>query len=169
MMAMQATLVVELLAMVFLPQHLGSSLLTHSFVVLLLVLAYIDFLTYKVPNLLLYPSIAFIVIGTALVDPAMLAQALFGGGVMLAIMFVLAIVGRGKLGMGDVKFATFIGLALGWWYAILAVAMGFVFGAVAAVILMALGRKGREDALPLTPFLAIGATVTTYMYGTLVG
>ncbi len=163
--------VLELLALVvmtFLPDRVAAALLTEVTVVLLLYLGLIDFLTLKVPNLIVYPSIAFVLIGTALVKMSALDNALLGGGALLGIMFVLAIIGRGSMGMGDVKFACLLGCALGPIVGVLALASGFVVGAVSAIVLLVLHLKGRKDSVPLTPYLAIGGIVWILLIGTLV-
>jgi len=66
------------------------------------------------------------------------------------------------IGMGDVKLLAFTGLALGFfhWYLVLVqLFVGFLAGALIAIPLLALARKGRRDPLPFAPFLAAGAIV----------
>ena len=66
------------------------------------------------------------------------------------------------IGMGDVKLLAFTGLALGYfhWYLVLVqLFVGFLIGALVAIPLLALARKGRKDLLPFAPFLAAGAIV----------
>ena len=159
---------IALVALAFLPHRVGASLLTEVTVVLLLYLGLIDFLTLKVPNLIVYPSIAFVLIGTALVRMSALDSALMGGGALLGIMFVLAIIGRGSMGMGDVKFACLMGCALGPVLGVMALASGFVVGAVSAIVLLVLHLKGRKDSVPLTPYLAVGGVFWILFIGSLV-
>lgn len=152
----------------FLPREQAGPMLTYMIVAVFLVLGALDFLTLKVPNLLVYPSLVFVLAGTAIIDVSLLPQALIGGGALLGIMFVLALIGRGSMGMGDVKFACLAGCALGWRVGIAALASGFVLGALAAIGLMVLRLRGRKDVVPLTPFLAGGALIWVYLAGTLV-
>ena len=66
------------------------------------------------------------------------------------------------IGMGDVKLLAFTGLALGyfhWYLVIVQLFMGFLAGALIAIPLIALTRKGRKDRLPFAPFLALGAVI----------
>lgn len=66
------------------------------------------------------------------------------------------------IGMGDVKLLAFVGLALGYfhWYLVLvALFLGFLFGALAAIPLMIARKVGRKDRLPFAPFLAAGSLV----------
>lgn len=100
----------------------------------------------------------FIVLQTGL--PDMLLGALLGGGLFLLI----AIVSRGGMGGGDIKFAAALGLWLGWKFTLLAVFLSFVFGGLGGMILLLLKRKGRKDMIPFGPFIALGAFVAM-LYG----
>ena len=70
---------------------------------------------------------------------------------------------RTGIGMGDVKLMIVIGLALGyfhWYMVIVQLFLGYLVGAIVALILMVFMGVGRKDRLPFVPFLAIGAVVT---------
>ncbi len=168
MRAVPLVLAIALGLLALLPRWVAGSTLTELGLALFVLLAAVDLLTLKVPNLLVYPSIAFLLAGTAIVDVSVLPQALLGGGALLLVMFVLAIIGRGAMGMGDVKFACLTGCALGWKIGLIALASGFALGAGAAIVLLVLRLRGRKDVVPLTPFLAAGAVVWVAMLGSLV-
>lgn len=97
--------------------------------------------------------VAQIGLGTAPVPADMLAGALTGGGLLLAV----AVLSHGGLGGGDVKCAAALGLWLGWRLALAALFFAVVLGGAAAAVLLALRRKSRRDAIPFGPFLAAGA------------
>ena len=63
------------------------------------------------------------------------------------------------MGMGDVKLAASLGLFVGWPDAILSFAAAFIIGAMAGVVLLALGKKEMKDSLPFGPFIALGMTL----------
>src|SRR6266545_1825014 len=66
----------------------------------------------------------------------------------------------GGVGLGDVKFALVLGLALGWlgWSAVVAGFVGaFLLGGLAALGAMLILRVGRKTQLPFGPWLALGA------------
>lgn len=70
---------------------------------------------------------------------------------------------RTGIGMGDVKLMIVIGLALGyfsWYLVVIQLFLGYLVGAVVALVLMIFMGLGRKDKLPFVPFLAAGAIVT---------
>ena len=74
-------------------------------------------------------------------------------------MLVIHLVSRGGLGDGDVRLAPLLGMALGWLnLALVPVGLlfGFFAGAVAGLVLIAIGRAGRRTQVPFGPFLALG-------------
>lgn len=70
---------------------------------------------------------------------------------------------RTGIGMGDVKLMTMMGLALGyfhWHLVILALFIGYLVGAVVAILLILLKKKSRKDRIPFAPYLALGSFVS---------
>jgi leader peptidase (prepilin peptidase)/N-methyltransferase len=71
------------------------------------------------------------------------------------------------MGFGDVKLAFVLGLSLGWlgWdEALFGLFLGFVYGAVVGLALLALRLRERNQPLPFGPFLAAG-TLTAVLVG----
>lgn len=86
-------------------------------------------------------------------------RAVAAGIVVTAVLFALAWWSRGRLGLGDVALGMPIAVLLGWlgWgFVLYGVAMGFVIGAVVAVVALALGR-GRRGEFPFGPCMIAGA------------
>lgn len=155
--AVSAVLVAALIAMPFLRQDLAATTMTRIIIVVMLLLSFVDIVTLRVPNVLVLPATAFVLAGTAIVEPGLVGEAALGGVTGLGIMFVLALIGRGSMGMGDVKFACLSGCALGWKGAIGSLLLGFAAGGIVALLVLLLRLRDRKDSLPLTPFLAAGA------------
>ena len=92
------------------------------FVWTLLVVTVIDARTRRIPNRLTYPltpALAVLLCGAALLngDPAQALRTLAGGVIAGAVLLVLALINPRGMGMGDVKFAPFLGMGLaylGW-------------------------------------------------------
>lgn len=86
-----------------------------------------------------------------------LLGALIGGG----FLFLLVIISKGAaMGMGDVKLLAVLGLYLGWTSIILTLLLSFIIGGVFGVLLLVLKIKGRKDAIPFGPWIAIAAFIT---------
>ncbi len=79
-------------------------------------------------------------------------------------MFFLHIITRGRgMGLGDVKFAFFMGLFLGIPSVIVAFYLSFLTGALVAVILLICGLVKFKQRIPFAPFLVL-STATTYIW-----
>lgn len=109
-----------------------------------------------IPNELLgAAAVMWLVLQVA--GPAAWLQALAGGAFGFGVLFLLGVLFRGGMGMGDVKMAGVMGLYLGWPAALVALLAAFVAGGLVSLALLALGRVGRKDQIAFGPFLAAGA------------
>ena len=118
-----------------------------------------------IPNRILYPGavvIAVLLLAGSLLDgtPGRLGSAALGAGLSLLGMGALSALGRGALGMGDVKLSAVLGLVCGYWgveVALKGILWGFLIGGVAALGMMITRRAHRRTQLPFAPFLVAGA------------
>jgi leader peptidase (prepilin peptidase)/N-methyltransferase len=96
--------------------------------------------------------------------PAVLVDSLLGiligGGIFLAIILASG----GGMGGGDMKLGAMLGAFLGWQLGLLALMLAVLTGGLVAVALLALGRRGRKEAIPFGPFLALGGAVA-FLWG----
>lgn len=133
------------------------------FVAVVVLLAVIDLERRRLPNLIVLPS--YVVVAALLALSSLwqhdfwpLARAGIGGALLLVFFLVLATVQPSGLGMGDVKLAGLIGLALGYlsWTALLfGCFAGILLGGIAGLVFAARGR--RKVSIPYGPFLIMGA------------
>jgi leader peptidase (prepilin peptidase)/N-methyltransferase len=84
-------------------------------------------------------------------------DALIGGAVGFGLFFVIALVGRGAMGMGDVKLAGVIGLMVGYPLVLPALLAGIILGGLAAAFLLITKRATRKTAIAYAPYLCLGA------------
>ncbi len=139
-----------------------------AFLAVLLAVSFIDVRHRLIPNRIVYPAFVVALVAVAALDlagrgpnllHALIGLAAFGGGLL-----VIAIVSPKGMGMGDVKLAGLIGLALG---AVslsrvgVAAGVAILLGGLGAIVALAAGR-GRKSALPFGPFLAAGAAVAAF-------
>lgn len=82
---------------------------------------------------------------------------LLGGGLFLLI----AVVSNGGMGGGDIKLMAVLGLWFGWQHLLLLMMLSFVSGALISVALLTFKIKGRKEAIPFGPFIALAAYLTS--------
>lgn len=147
---------------------IGPSLALPAFLVmgaLGVVLAVVDAEHHRLPDRLVLPGY---VIGEALLLVAAVEteefepwlRALGAAAAVFGVLFLLALISPEGLGFGDVKLGGLLGMHLGWlgWgYAVLGVAAGFLVGAVAAALLLAARRTTLRTPVAFGPALLAGA------------
>lgn len=156
--------------------RLGASPELPAFLVLLaagVLLALVDLHCRRLPNQILLPTGVLV---TALLTLAAafddrwpdVGRGLLAAAICFAVGLVLALLAPAGLGMGDVKLAAVLGLALGWlgWAAVLlAFLLAFVLQAVLAVGLLLARRAGRQTELPFGPALLAGTLLVVLLTG----
>ncbi len=130
-------------------------------------LALIDLDTSTLPNRIVVPSLVALLVlfvAAALLqgDVGPLVRAIIGAAALFAFYLALALVSRGGMGMGDVKLAALLGLALAWvgWPAFgVGVFAAFVLGGLFSVGLLIARRAGRKSTVPFGPWMLGGAWI----------
>jgi len=127
------------------------------FISLLIALAFIDFDTFRLPDMLVL-QVALTALANTLVsgEPGIwrsLLGAVFAGGVFLLIFLFYS---KG-MGLGDVKFVAALGLYIGEPGILAAVFLASILGVIFGGLWLAFYRKNLKEPLPFGPFLAAGA------------
>ncbi|MCZ7526108.1 MAG: prepilin peptidase [Acidimicrobiia bacterium] len=138
----------------------------------LLALSVIDLEHYLLPNRIVYPlslAVPVLLAGAAVAegDGGALLRALLGGAVAFVAFLAIHLVSPRGMGLGDVKLSFVLGVALawlGWRELVLGLLLGFFYGALVGVALIALRLRTRKEPVPFGPFLAAGA-VTAVLWG----
>jgi leader peptidase (prepilin peptidase) / N-methyltransferase len=132
------------------------------FVAVLVLLSAIDIERRILPNVILLPATAVLLLAQVALFPERALEFVVSGlGAALFLLLLVAAYPKG-MGMGDVKLALFLGIGLGG-----AVGFGLVAGALAAsvasvVLLVRYGAAARKMAIPFGPFLAFGAVFALF-------
>jgi prepilin signal peptidase PulO-like enzyme (type II secretory pathway) len=132
-------------------------LVTWAFAAYLLVVLVIDFEHRRVLNVMLIPAAAVALLASFLSGAPTPLSALLGGAIGFGIFFLIALVGRGKMGAGDVKLAGVIGLMIGSPQVLTALFVGILLGGAAALLLLVTRRAGRKSYIAYAPYLSLGA------------
>jgi leader peptidase (prepilin peptidase) / N-methyltransferase len=129
------------------------------FAAMLIAVADIDLEHRIVPNRILLPMAVYGVAASAVVRGGMLPELLIAGAAAFTFLLLAALIHPAGMGMGDVKLAGVMGLYLGASIAP-ALLVAFLSGSVVGIaIMLRRGAKGRKQAVPFAPFLALGAVV----------
>ena len=136
-----------------------------------IVLAFIDYDTQRLPNVITLPS--YVVVPVLLLLPAAVdglwpdyLRAIAGGAILYAFYFLLVFIYPAGMGFGDVKLAGVLGLYLGWlgWGALAVGAfLGFLLGGLGGIALMIFTRAGRKTKIPYGPYMIAGAFVAIFI------
>jgi leader peptidase (prepilin peptidase) / N-methyltransferase len=125
----------------------------------LVVLAAIDIEQRRVPNAIVLPAAAVVLLARMVSDPHPVwvwPAAAFGAALAF---FILAIIYPPGLGMGDVKLVLLIGATLGS-SVLLGLVIGTLAGGVAsAVVLLRRNAAGSNRTIAYAPYLCFGALV----------
>lgn len=137
----------------------------------LIPLTAIDLATKRLPREITYVTAAlgvpFLVIDAVVEDQtARITNMLIGAAIALIAMGAIYLASRGGMGDGDVRLSPLLGAFLGWLglpHVPIGLFLGFLFGALVGVAMMAAGSAGRKTALPFGPFLAAGAVTAVFI------
>ena len=83
-------------------------------------------------------------------------EALLGGVLGLMLFWCVHHFSRGRMGMGDVKFASVVGAFTGAAGLCAAVFVAAVSGLAVALVLISLDRRNARARIPFAPFLSLG-------------
>jgi leader peptidase (prepilin peptidase) / N-methyltransferase len=130
------------------------------FCAVLVVLSSIDIERRIVPNRIVLPAAAVVLVAQTVVHPSVeWVAAGFGASLFL---FLAALAYPKGMGMGDVKLALLLGFAVGR-NVPLALFAGMLFGVVPSLVLFARhGAAARKMGIPFAPFLALGAVLALF-------
>jgi leader peptidase (prepilin peptidase)/N-methyltransferase len=138
----------------------SEGLVTACFLAALGVLAVIDYQRRILPNVIVLPAAALVLVLQLALFPDSALETVAASLGCAGLLLVLALVKPGGLGMGDVKLGLLLGAGLGF-----DVATALLLGCLALwpvalyVVLTADGPDARKQTLPLGPALALGAAI----------
>jgi len=112
-----------------------------------------------IPNRLLLAGLALGLLALWPIGLAAYVQGAVGAALLLALGIVVAWVGRGGFGMGDVKYLALAGGLLGWQRGLAALFIAVLGGGLYAAWLLLTRRASGKDAFAFGPFIALGTVL----------
>ena len=120
-----------------------------------------------IPNRVVLPAAAIVLAANTILHPSV-EWAAAGLGAAL-FLFIVALAYPAGMGMGDVKLALLLGVALGRTVPV-AMMVGMISALVPSVVLLARhGSAARKMKIPFGPFLAFGGVVALFAGTALLG
>ena len=136
-----------------------SLVLLAIFLLVAIPVSVFDIRTRRIPNWIVFTGIVFLFALRFLYfkdSPVSLFINILTGGL---IFYSVRLFTKGKLGMGDVKFAAFIALFAGFPLFFAAVGVASLAGLAFALAGMAMGKIKKTTKIPFAPFLTAGSIV----------
>jgi prepilin signal peptidase PulO-like enzyme (type II secretory pathway) len=143
------------------------------YVVGLVALLVYDLRWMLLPNVLVFPLIAVAVLESAIRYSVQIGQSplnyaqsvIFGIAILGGLYWVLYTFSKGKwVGYGDVKLGVFMGIALGFRHALLALFLANIIGFIVVLPGLLTGKLKRTTRVPFGPFL-IAAFFIAFLWG----
>lgn len=164
--------IVELLtAFVFSFIYFNSGLSAHSFIYalfasLVIIVSFVDIERMLVPDVVVLFGIGTILIYSCYTGD--IIKSLYGICFGFLFMWVMGAGAKlafrkDALGDGDIKFVVMLGAFMGAERTFAAIAIASMIGAVTGIILILSGRLNKEDYIPFIPFLALGASLSSFL------
>lgn len=123
---------------------------------LLIASSIIDYRLQIIPNKLTYFGIIIGLIFSIIFKYISIKSALLGLVIPSGFLLLIALLTKGGMGIGDVKFAAMIGSFIGPKLTLLGIFLGAAIGSIIGLLLITVGKKGRKSKLPFGPLIAIG-------------
>ena len=143
----------------------GRTLVGAVFAATLVLLAAIDLERRLIPNAIVLPALALVLVLQIAFYPDQTVEWLLAGLGAALFLFVPILIFPAGMGMGDVKLAALLGAALGK-SVVQGLLIGLLAGAVFAIaILVRQGVGARKQTIPYGPFLAFGGVVALLLGG----
>jgi len=146
-----------------LTQHLSIALV----VITLLVLSWIDYKTFRLPDLITFPLMAFGFIGNTLGllnwatwDSSILGIIAGWGSLYTLNALYKKLKGINGVGMGDAKLLGGLGAVLGWQALPYIILIASLSGLLGGYLLLKIQHKDLSQAIPFGPFISLGGIIT---------
>lgn len=139
-----------------------------AYAAVFIVCAATDIIAFRVPNAVTYPAIIGALALGMVTPEETRGDVIVGGLIFGGLFFIMNVLTRGGMGMGDVKLALFAGLALGLSNVVPAMMIMALAGGAVAVVLLVTRIRGRGDPIPYAPYISLGALFAMLLQGTAV-
>ncbi|MCL5408551.1 MAG: prepilin peptidase [Candidatus Omnitrophica bacterium] len=149
------------------------------FVLALVIVSFIDWDTYTIPDSIDIPGIPAGILAMTFIPGMFIGNSSiitrffysFGGAVLgVAVIGFFAIAGKliwkkDAMGGGDIKLIAMLGAFLGWRSIFLSIFFGSILGTLISMVLILIKKKKWDDYVPFGPYLSLGAIIAVFLKG----
>ena len=151
------------LAILWHSSSLGELFSGLVFFSLLLLLALIDLEHKLLPNVFTVSGIVFGLVFALLEWTSPFGTSVLGAGIGFLLMFLIALISRGAMGMGDVKFMAMIGAFLGWKSVFYVLFGASLLGSIGGILYLYITKQDRKTPIPFGPSMAVAALILYFV------
>ncbi len=144
---------------------LAQQIVVAAFSLVLLLVFVIDIEHRLVLNLILAPTAIAALLASIWLPGMSPKSSVLGGLIGLGLFLLIAVIGRGAMGTGDIKLAGVIGLITGYPLVLKALLIGIILGGLGTLILLIGKRVTLRSYLPYAPWLVGGALFVMFFDG----
>jgi len=150
------------------------------FILGLILVTFIDWEHYLIPDMVVYPGIvlgllfnflfpqmAFSTSPLFALKEAAIGVLVGGGSLYLIALVGQLVLKKEAMGGGDIKLLAMIGAFLGWKAVLVSIFFGSLIGAVISILLIFIGLKKRTDYIPFGPYLSLGGVIALFYKGSI--
>lgn len=162
---MMEAITAVLFTVVFLKFGLTPELIVGLLFVSLLVIITVSDIAYMlIPDKVLLPFAAVLLILRFVIPLDPWWDSLVGAAVGFSVLLLIAVLSKGGMGGGDIKLFLVIGLVLGTAGTLLTLFVASFIGTVVGIIILRIRKQGRKTPIPFGPSIALSA-VLVYLWG----
>lgn len=131
-------------------------------IMVLVVCSFID-LKYKIiPNKITYPVFFVGLMYSFFFSNNSLLTTLYNIIIPAGFLFLLALIIKNSMGMGDIKYVAMIGSFLGWVNTMSGIFLGSIIGLIISLVLILFNVISRESKIPFAPFISLGIIIVLF-------
>lgn len=116
----------------------------------------------KIPNKILLFFVPLVTLLVISVSNISFLSVITGAGLAFTLVFLIIILSKGGMGMGDLKYFTLFGFIFGWKLFLLLFLLSTIYGAIVNGVLLATNKVTRKTKVPFGPY--IGAAALTVLF-----
>ena len=128
----------------------------------LIAISAIDLQHLLIPDVITLPGILVGLVANVATGRMSWIDSVLGITLASGLFLAIILVSRGGMGGGDLKLGAMLGAFLGWKALLFALFVAVILGGVLGIALVASGLRGRKDAVPFGPFLAVGGAMALF-------